>query len=417
MSDLGLTPFHPRGPHDDTVRPHSGKDGASSAASLASPDATKRMQEIARLLGPGSAPATAALQGLPVPALDAPLMDCAPEDMITFIGAIIAKTQEGQMRTAREGIDVSQRKSEERHTAAMAKIKDWIQKTKDADSNSGPGGVFGWMKRIGGPAAAFIGLAVAIAATVATGGAGAPLLLGVLALGIVGSSMALASQIAMEAGYDQPLDVSYWLAKGYTAMLTEGFDVEGEDAVNGGKMLSGAIPILALIDPKILGNLAGGAAGFAGADETQTAIVEGTFAVVATVATMVVGMGAASKLGKAADAVDKLSKFEKGAQGIATYGRVVQSSAAVSNGTASVGSGTIDAMKAGDQRDATLAQADKQAIQATIQRIQRLMEEEREALKKVMDEMANVTSVITAVLADSARTRSQIASATPHPVI
>lgn len=412
MSDIGLTRSGHMGFRKDMPPPLAAATG---------PDAARRLQDIARMLGtaaPGGLPVLPGQPGLSVPSIDAPLMECAPEDMIAFIGAIISKTQEGQLRTAREGIDVSQRKLEERHSATMAKINEWIQKTKDADSNSGPGGIFGWMKRIGGPAAAFIGIVVATAATIATMGAAAPLLVGFLALGIVTSSMALASQIAQEAGYEQPLDVSYWLAKGFSTMLTDGFGVKGEDAVNGGKILSGAAIGLAVVDPKILGNLTGGIAGFSGADETQMAIVEGTFAVVATVAVMIVGMAAsAGKLGKAADAVEKLSNLGKGAQAVATYGRIVQSGATMSNGTASIGSGAIDAMKAGDQRDAALAQSDKQSIQATIMKIQRLMEEEREALKKVMDEMSNVTSVVTDVLASAASTRSQVASASAHQSI
>lgn len=440
MSDYGFPP------PSNYRFPESGPPPGSGPGTLQ--DSATRLQEIARLLGPGTTTGLHAQSGLPAPKLDAPLVDCAPEDMVAFIGAIIAKTQEGQLRTARTGIDVSQRKLEERHTAAMAKINDWIKKTKEADSNSGPGGIFGWMKRIGGPAAAVIGIVVSAAAIVATAGTATPLMVGFLALTIVTSSMALAGQIAQEAGYDQPLDVSHWLAKGFSTMLTDGLGVSEEDAAHGGKLISGSLLPLALLDPKILGNLAGGIAGFAGADETDMAIVEGTFAVVATVAVMVLAMGAsASKAGKAADAVEDASKvgqgvegaaegaaagagnagkaaeaarladLQKNAQGVAASGRIVQGGMSLSNGTASIGSGTIDAMKAGDQRDAAMAQTDKQKIQATIMRIQRLLEEEREALKKVMDEMSNVTTVVTEVLANAASTRSQIASASHHQPI
>lgn len=446
MSDFAFPPPRYNGSREAGPPPGQGP------GALSGPDPKQSLEEIARLLGPGATTGLHAQPGLSTPGLDAPLVDCAPEDMIAFIGAIIAKTQDSQLRTARTGIDVSQRKLDERHTAAMAKINEWIRKTKDADSNSGPGGVFGFMKRFGGPAAAVIGIIVSVAAIIATAGTITPLMVGFLALTVVASSVALAGQIAQEAGYDKPLDVSHWLAKGFTTMLTDEFGVSEEDAAHGGKLLSGAIPVLALLDPKILGNLAGGIAGFAGADETDLAIIEGTFAVVATVAVMVLGMGvSAGKVGKAADAAEEASRLAKGADGAAdgaadgvaagaanagnagkaarledlkksaqalgTQGRIVQGGMALSNGTAAIGSGAIDAMKAGDQRDAAMAQADKQKIQATILLVQRQLDEQRDIFRKLMDEMSNVTVVVSDVLSNAASTRSQIASASPHQPI
>ncbi len=63
-----------------------------------------------------------------------------------------------------------------------------------------------------------------------------------------------------------------------------------------------------------------------------------------------------------------------------------------------------------DKRDAEVIQADKKKIDAIIAKLQQQMEENREELKKVMDEMMEGMNIVTQMINAAGQSRAQISS-------
>jgi hypothetical protein len=182
--------------------------------------------------------------------------------------------------------------------------------------------------------------------------------------------------------------------------------VPKDKAEQAGKMMSGMIGLLSgavLVDPAFAGQAFGGFAELVGADAMQAAIVTGVFTAVATIAVAAV-MIIASGGTNAGAAIDGIAKT------VMTAAKIGQAVAGITSGAAAVAQGGIGIAQAYDERDAATIQADKKLVDAIIAKLQKQMEEDREQIKKVMEEMMEGMNIVSQMIAGAAQSRSQITS-------
>lgn len=337
------------------------------------------------------------------PAIDGVRIEFSPEDMAAALLVLQGKTQEAQLSTAREGLVTNKKKLEEKNQQAMDKINDWVQKCKDAAAKQKSSGIFGWVTKIAGFIAAALAVTVAAVATAATGGAASPLL-ALAVIGMVGATISLASHISQEAG-GPALDLSSLMSKLCTTVL-QACGVPKEKAESAGRLMSGMAGLMTgavLVDPGFAGQAFGGFAELVGADAGQAAIVAGVFTAVATIAisfALIAASGGAN-LGGAVDGIAKT---------VMTAGKIGQAVAGMASGAAAITAGGYTMAQAGDERAASNAQADKKLIDAVIAKLQQQMENDREDIKKVMQEMMDGMNVVSQMINSASQSRAQIAA-------
>ena len=377
---------------------------ANSLHSLKNVDSAKLLADLAKLAATTQAQNPAGTPGLTnangAPQIEGVNLSMSAEDMAAALLVLQGKTQEAQLSTAREGLTTNKKKLEDKNQKAMEKIQDWIQKCKDAQAKEKAAGIFGWLVKIVSVVAAAIAVAVAAAATVASGGAAAPLL-ALAVIGLVGATMSLASQISQSAG-GPALELSSLMAKLCTTVLTA-CGVPEDQAEKAGKMMSGLAGLMSgavLADPAFAGQAFSGFAELVGANANDAAIVAGVFTVVATIAIAVV-MAVATGGASVADSLGKT---------VAAGARIAQAACGIASGAAAVTQGGLNIAKAHDERDAANIQADKKAIDAVIAKLQKQMEEDREEIKKVLDQIMEGMNVVSQMINSASQSRTQIAS-------
>jgi transloator len=378
---------------------------AANTGATSSLDSVKLLQEMSKMAASLQAQSPNGVSGVSnsngAPAIDGVNLDFSPEDMAAALLVLQSKTQEAQLGTAREGLVTSKKKLEEKNQQAMDKINDWIKKCEEAAAKAKSAGIFGWITKIAGFLAAALAVVVAAVATAATGGAAAPLL-ALAVIGMVGATISLASQISQEAG-GPPLELSSLMSKLCTKVL-EACGVPKEDAEKWGGVMSGMAGMLSgaiLVDPAFAGQFAGGIAQIAGADATQAAIVAGVFTAVASIAITVVMIAATGGAGAGA-AIDGMAKT------VMTAAKIGQAVAGVTAGASAVAGGGLNISKAIDERDASKIQSDKKMIDAMIAKLQKQMEDDREEIKKVMQEMMDGMNIVSQMINSAGQSRSQI---------
>jgi hypothetical protein len=299
------------------------------------------------------------------PSIDGVTMNFSAEDMAAMLVALQGKTQDAQLATAKEGIKTNQKKLEDQNQRAMEKIKEWAQKCEEASAKEKTSGILGWFKKIFTVVAAAFAVVAAGIATAATGGAAAPLL-ALAVLGLASSIVDIASAIDKEMG-------------------GEGFD-----------------HVLQWMDPAtLIGKGFGELAKAMGADEDQVAIVTATFAVVGTIALM----AASVWLTGGASITKDLSSLSKT---ILTASRIGQAVAGVGTGATQAAKGGVDIAVAKDQNQADLLQVDKKNIDAVIAKLQKQMEDDREDVKKVLNEMMEGMNIVSQMINSASQSRAQL---------
>ncbi len=370
--------------NDTSIRPSSGAplppQGFDSLdASLATQlqqriqaDPNKVMQEITQLAGTlqsgaGRSGGGNVTNSNGAPQIDGVSLSFSPEDMAAALLVLQGKTQEAQLKTAKEGIETNSIKQKAQNEKAMAKIQEWIKKCEDAAAKEKAGGILGWFKKIFAVIASVFAVVAAAVATAATGGAAAPIL-ALAMLSLASATVSLASEISKAAGGPDFDHVAGWM------------------------------------DPaSLVGKGMGELAKAFGADEQQAAIVSATFAVVTTIAitaaavVLTGGASAAGDIGKIADLALKV-------------GRAGQAIAGVATGLTEAAHGGVNIAAAHDTRSAALAQADKKKIDAIIAMLQQQMEENRTEMKKVLDEMMEGMNIVSQMINAAGQSRAQISS-------
>lgn len=335
-------------------------------------DPGKVLQEISSLAGTlqagmQSSGGTSITNANGAPQIDGVALSFSAEDMAAALLVLQGKTQDAQLKTAKNGIDTNAQKQKVQNDKAMAKIQDWIKNCEGAAAKQKAGGILGWFKKIFAVVAAVFAVVAAGVATYATGGAAAPLL-ALAMLSLASATVSLASEISKACGGPDFDFVAQWM------------------------------------DPATLvGKGMGEVAKLFGANEQQAAIVSATFAVVTTIAIT----AASVVLSGGSSAVGELGKIAKLALDI---GRAGQAIVGVATGVTEAAQGGVNIAVAADVHTASVAQSDKKKIDALILMLQQQMEENREEMKKVLDEMMQGMNIVNQMIHSAGQSRAQITS-------
>lgn len=354
------------------------------------------------------------------PQIDGISLSFSAEDMAAALTALQSKTQDAQMRTAKEGIEVSKKQRQDQHEKVIKKLNEWCKKCESAEGKSKIAKVFGWVSKIASFVASAVATVALLAATGVTAGAASPLL-ALAVMGLVGSTMSLASSISQECG-GPPLEISALTTLACQKVLTA-CGVPEKLAESIAKVASSALVLSAglatgvgvatlAMDPQLMGNLASGIAELGGVDAAKAAIIGTCFAMAAGIATALFSMRASGVTSIGTDIAKKIMQCIKDAlaQLTESSAKMVQAGAKVISGAAMATSGGIGISATVDQYQADLAQADHKKFSALIVKLQAQMEEEQEQIKKLVQELQDSVSIVSQMIAAASDSRSQIAS-------
>jgi transloator len=359
---------------------------------------------------------------MPPPVIPAPSEQFSPEDLAAMLTHLQGKTKEAQLRTAHETLAIAGSRMETANKDALTKIQEANEKAQSAAAKAKTNDILGWITRSLGLAGALIGVGVAAVLTVVTGGAAAPLLL-MAGLGLVTSIISMADGISQEAG-GPSLTLSSLLTKLCSCVL-EAMGVSKEDAEKYGKLASGAIgfaiplaltvltggaaaPLLLplLIDPSLAGNFVGGIAEVAGADENTVMILATVATVVTTVAIAIAMIAMSAGTGAAAAVPDTASKITTAALKFGPA--IAQAVLGLVQGGMATATGSIAIAKAQDDRDVANLNAEKKKIDALLIKLQGQMEEQKEEIQKLIEELMDSYKIVMQMFSNAASNRQQL---------
>lgn len=344
---------------------------------------------------------------LGAPRIDAPNQNFSVNDLTDLLRAMRGKSQDGQLRAAKEGIEAAKIKAEANNGAQLEKIKEWVDKCKEAESKGLLGKIFGWIGKIFAALAAAVMVVVAAVATVATGGAAAPLL-AIAVIGAVSATLTLASAISQEAG-GPAISVDSLIQHTVGKFLTDVCGVDPKVAENISRIVGGVVGIATLavvIEPSLMGNMVQGIAILAGADEQTAGYIGMAVTVAATIAVgiaMAVATGGISVAGTAADVSAKLV-----VETMKAVNSAVMATSAIVSGSTQIASGGMAISKAITEEEGQQAIADKKELSAEMMKLQKLMEEGREEMKKIIQQIEESTQAVSKMIAGAADSMSQI---------
>ena len=289
-------------------------------------------------------------------------------------------SQQTRLDTERDKIISTKQASEEYHVRLQRMKDEQDKQAQAATKNDNTTGILKWFKRI----APYAMIALSVAATVATAGAGAPL---IAAATIAMTSYQLAQQISQDVG-GPSLSAADGLALGFSTAAQKWGGMSKEDADKLGETLSGAVmvaatlvsakslatgpksmtnllqmlkdnpamrrqvvghlaprlvaPMLMALDPKFAGNMVGGAAKLDGRMSNDDADIFNASVTAGLQLAMGIGMGrmasGAGKVAQTVDAADDIAKVSKAAVQASKYAAGVSvSQAVVTTGNGAVG--------------------------------------------------------------------------------
>lgn len=326
------------------------------------------------------------------PTLEPPAQSFSANDMIDLLRSIRSKSDEAQISSAKENLATARTKMEKNNEAQLQKIQDYVKKCEEAASKGILGKIFGWIGKIAALIFSAIAVAVLAAGAVASGGAATPLLaLAVMAL--ISSTISLADQISKECGGPE-ISLSNLMTT-IASKFLQACGVDEETAQRIGKVVAGvmglASPALLMIEPGLLGNLAGGVAELAGADKTTTMALTMAFSLAATIAVGAVTIAASG-----------------GASAVSTMARVVSAAGQITQGATQVAQGSINISVAKTKNEADNIQADKKEMDAYARKLQARMEEAQEEITKVIKQMEDGLRLVSQMINGAADSMSQI---------
>lgn len=340
----------------------SGVDGATDRSALPgiqsqfSPDEIAQVkQQLAELLKTMTVSQTDG-QGVPqkfggtqgMPELESPVLNI--EDMTRALMELQTKLQDEQVKGSKEDIKTNMAKKEELHQERLDKIREYIDKMGESKKSGTFGKVFGWIAT-----AAMCIAAVALIATGVGAVAGACL--------IGAAALSLTMSISGETGN--------WLNEGIASI----FKAMGCDE-KVAMILAQVTLMVAMI--ALSAGAAVAAAPAAGASATAGVVSTANTATTTATKAMVI----ATKVAKAAQVIGGLAQVGGGASGI---------------GTAVI------------TKEAEDARADSLEIQAFMQRLQMMMEDEMKRVKELLQQMQEGVDIVMQIMSGQMETKSFLA--------
>lgn len=310
-----------------------------------------------------------------VPPITAPIMSM--DDAALMIGQLQSKLMDLMSQQQTGEIRSNQVDMKKRNAEQMEKVQKWLSDLADAANKTKSAGIWGWIKSAFSAIASVVAAVLAVAASPFTGGAS--LLVAAIAIGAAIQAVGnLVVNILKEAGVEVPA----WV----TDTLNHAFSIGGW--VSGIARLCGASAETAgwiQMGVDLLVGLVTGVAAWRAVKATAAKIAEG-----------------------AEELANMTSKISMGAQKAAVAFDAGQN---VISAGAGITEGALRISAAKSQKSADEALADKKEIMAQISKLQMLMEQNIDDLKKIADEIQSVFKVVGDLIRGEAEMKSQISAA------
>jgi len=337
------------------------------------------------------------------PNIAEPNMQLSADDLVALLQHMRSKSQDQQLATAKLGLERSRVDAQKNNEAQQKKIQEWINKCQEEANKSQLSKIFGWIGKIFAVIAAVVAIVASVVATPFTGGAAAALT-ALAVVGLVAATMSLADQISQASGGPE-ISLSNMMTKMVGGIL-EAMGVPKEKAEQIGRTMAGALammmPVALLVEPKLLGTMVQGIAQLAGADAQTTMALTMGFTLAAA---LVVGIGTAVVGFNAAKAVSDVTN-----QVMKTATALSQAVAQGVTGATQIAQGAIGIEKGKLAEEGEKALADKKELEAFLKMINQSMEDQREALRKLIQELEEGVKVVSSMVQSAADSMSQITS-------
>ena len=326
--------------------------------------------------------------------------DFAIERMMLELQKVKLKSQEGQLRTASEGMAVDGLNRDQYKQNALAKLQEANDKGESAEAKSKYAKIFSWAAKIGAFAGSLLAVAGSLAAVVLSGGAAAPLL--VLAVtGLVSSSISLISAIRQERG-GEPLDINIGVTMACKALLTQ-VGVPEEKLEAASKIMAGSLGIITgavVLDPQLFGSLASGVVLMSTGNENWAAVAAAgvtAYTTMALAAVMCIANpgSASTQVQKAMAQIPQLANTIKHAL----------------SAVSAAGSGISALINIGvsfDEHGAAMAQVDRQKFSNLITKLQAQMTKDSEQITEIVKDIQQSMSQVSKMIMQAGESRAQI---------
>lgn len=343
------------------------------------------------------------------PRLDAPTETFSANDMVDLLRSLRSKTEDGQLRTAKEALESARIKAEKNTDQQLEKIQEWIEKCKEAESKGTAAKVFGWIGKVFAFVAAIATVVAAAVATVATGGTAAPLL-ALAVVGAISATLMLASAISQECGGPE-ISINSLIQHTVGKFLTDVCGVDPEQASNICKILGGVVsiacPVLLAIEPSLLGNMAESIAVMAGVDPQVAGYIGMALSIVAAVG---VGIAMAVMTGGSSAAMSATQVTSKVlVSSLKTFNTIMTSASAIVSGSTQIAQGGLNISKGHSEKEAEDAISAKKELEAMMVKLQRQMEENREEIQKIIQQIEESTQTVSKMIAGTTDSLKQVA--------
>ncbi|WP_159910925.1 type III secretion system translocon subunit SctE [Pantoea sp. 18069] len=341
------------------------------------------------------------------PALAAVTSQFAPEELVLILQALKMKTQEGQLRTAKEGLGITRQKLEQEHKKSLDKLEEAIKKGESAAAKSKASKIFGWVTQVGAVVGSLVAVVALSGVTGITAGAGAPLL-ALAVIGLVASSISLTSSIVQAAG-GPPADLNAAMTWSCKSLLKV-FGVPEEKLEAASKIMAGSLGVATgavLLDAQLVGGLASGVVQISSGSENWAAVTGAAVTALASIAIAVVMIMATAGAGSTDAAKEALKS-------VSQISKILQHSAPIVSSGGSLASSGLDIDASFDEHAAASAQVDRQKFSAIIAKLQALMEEDSEQITQIVKDIQESLSQVSKMIMQAGENRSQIAANLGH---
>ena len=324
----------------------------------------------------------------------------SPHEMVRKLQSLKLATQQGQMRTAMVGVDMTRQKLDEVRKEALEKLEEVVRKNDSAEAKSKYAKIFSWAAKIGAFAGSLLAVAGSLAAVVLSGGAAAPLL--VLAVtGLVSSSISLISAIRQERG-GEPLDINIGVTMACKALLTE-VGVPEEKLEAASKIMAGSLGMItgaAMLDPQLYGSLASGVVLMTTGNENWAAVAAAgatAYTTMAIAAVMfIANPGSAS------------TQVQKAMAQIPQLANTIKHALSAFSATGAGISALINIGVSFDAHGAAMAQVDRQKFSALIAKLQAQMATDSEQITEIVKDIQQAMSLVSKMIMQAIESQAQI---------
>ncbi|QXL83621.1 type III secretion system translocon subunit SctE [Comamonas sp. NLF-1-9] len=361
------------------------------------------LQELEKTLGAQNQKGDGVKNAHGAPNIANPLTNLSADDLIALLQEMQSKSQDQQVKSAKLGLEKAAVDAKQNTEAQAKKIQEWAKKVEKEAKAGLLGKIFSWIGKIFAVIAAAVAVVASVVATPFSGGAAAALT-ALAVVGLVAATMSLADQISKEAGGPE-ISLSNMMTKMVGGLL-QAFGVPQEKAEQIGRAMAGALAILApaaiLVEPQLLGTMVQGIAQLAGADEKTTMALTMAFGMAAALTVGIATAVAGFNVGQMANAVTNTTI--KMANSLITAGsQIIGGATQVAQGATTIAQGAY-------AEQGQKALADKKELEAFMLKLNQAMEDQREELRKVMQEIEDGVLAVSRMVQASADSMSQITS-------